>query len=653
MSFQTDILRSARPKKVRDITLPRRAHYFASPSDWRNEILYFLLPDRFSDGQETAAKLLDRSNIAGARPANFDLKKWAQSGGEWQGGTLKGIESKLPYLKKLGVTCLWVGPIFKQRRARNTYHGYGIQDFLEVDPHFGTRQDLVDLVAKAHEMGLRVILDIVFNHSGQNWNYQNGVEEPPYLSWPNFYPRGDWLDAGGNPTANIAGDDDGVWPQELQGEDSYSRAGYNGDSLGKGDLNDDHAEHKRADFIRLRDFNFDKSANGAPNETLTDLARCYKYWIALTDCDGFRLDTLKHVPQEIARNFCGTVKEFAANLGKTNFFLVGGIAGSADDAGRYLDALELNLNAALDIGEMRPTLTAVAKELQKPNDYLSFIKEWTEILGSHRNSGPRHVTILDDHDHVSGEKVRFSSGAGPHQVVAGVAIQLFSLGIPCVYYGTEQALAGPEKAMRDGILNDYGRHFNDQGHEEMGNDKYLREAMFGPTNARLPDNLINATLPGFGPFGTTGRHCFDDGFEVFKRIAALVAVRQSFPVARYGRQYAREVADPSNATNPFLLPESGGLIAWSRILDDEELVCIINSHGGQNSSGNVLVARELNKDGEKWKVLANTAETAAGGGYAGANKIGDEIAVQMSGATPFLAIRDVEPSEILILTNRP
>ena len=67
------------------------------------------------------------------------------------------------------------------------------------------------------------------------------------------------------------------------------------------------------------------------------LAGCYKYWIALTDCDGFRIDTLKHVTFEQARNFCGTIKEFAANLGKQNFFLVGEVAGGDFAADRYLD----------------------------------------------------------------------------------------------------------------------------------------------------------------------------------------------------------------------------------------------------------------------------------------------------------------------------
>ena len=84
------------------------------------------------------------------------------------------------------------------------------------------------------------------------------------------------------------------------------------------------AEFKRSDFPGdLRDFNFDSST------LLSDLARCYKYWIALTNCDGFRIDAIKNVPEEAARKFCGTIKEFAANLGKVNFFLVGEVAGGS------------------------------------------------------------------------------------------------------------------------------------------------------------------------------------------------------------------------------------------------------------------------------------------------------------------------------------
>ena len=90
---------------------------------------------------------------------------------------MAGIRSKLDYLAGLGVTTLWIGPIFRQRVEEDTYHGYSIQDFLDIDPRFGTRRDLVELVEEAHsdKYHMRVVLDIIFNHSGCNWLYDSSA----------------------------------------------------------------------------------------------------------------------------------------------------------------------------------------------------------------------------------------------------------------------------------------------------------------------------------------------------------------------------------------------------------------------------------------------------------------------------------------------
>ena len=438
MGFVERTLATRRPDSVSSVQLPRRATYLGSPADWRDEVIYFLLPDRFSDEGEAVRPLLDPKNPTAHRPAGLQWSAWASSGGgRFQGGTLKGITSKLDYLKALGATTLWVFPVWKQRTHWDSYHGYAIQDFLEIDPRFGDRQDLVDLISEAHRRDMRVLLDIVFNHTSNNWIYANGQDQPPYRPWPGFYDKGDWRNRTGALTGTIQGPDDGVWPTELQRDDYYTRAGEG--NLGAGDIDDPHAEFRRTDFVGDRDINYDGT------NALNDLARCYKYWIALTDCDGFRLDTLKHIDEETGRNFCGTLKEFAANMGKADFFLVGEVAGDDTNADRYLQVLGSNLDATLDLGQTRLALRAVAKGLSAPSSYFDLLKIWDDDLGSNRNSGRRRVSVLDDHDHVYGEKIRFSSGASnDHQVVAGVAIQLFSLGIPCIYYGTEQSFAGPE-----------------------------------------------------------------------------------------------------------------------------------------------------------------------------------------------------------------
>jgi glycosidase len=637
MSFADTILAAARPDAINTVALPRRTAYYGSPSDWRDEIIYFLLPDRFSDGQEATRPLLDRNNPQARRPPGFQWDQWAASGGgRFQGGTLKGVASKLDYIKALGATTLWVGPVFKQRTHWDSYHGYAIQDFLEIDPRFGDRRDLVRLVSEAHQRDMRVLLDIVFNHTSNNWVYANGRDQPPYLPWPQFYEKGKWRDRQGGLTSSIQSADDGVWPRELQRDDYYTRAGE-GD-LGAGTIDDPHAEFRRTDFVGDRDVNYDGT------RALNDLSRCYKYWIALTDCDGLRVDTLKHVDEETGRNFCGTIKEFAANLGKLNFFLVGEVAGDDSNADRYLEVLGSNLDATLDIGNTRLALRAVAKGLAAPSSYFDLLKIWDDDLGSHRNSARRRVSILDDHDHVLGEKIRFSFAASnDHQVVAGVAIQLFGLGIPCIYYGTEQGLSGPESGEQRWLPN-FG-----------GNDAYLREAMFGPEHPRQSGlgglaagaAGFDGALPGFGALGTTGAHCFDPGSPVYVRIAALTNVRKQFPVLRYGRQYQRQT---SNFSAPFALPPAGEIIAWSRILDDEEALCIVNGHGNAPRGADVMVDPGLNSGGS-FVVIGNSAQAAAGGAYAGTHPVGEQLPVQNRNGVSYVAIRNVMPSEVVVLTN--
>ena len=649
MPFTDAQLSQNRPASVRNIALPRRERYHPSPSDWRDETLYFLLPDRFSDGQEQTRPLLDRRNLTAARPAppngeawRWDL--WAKSGAErWQGGTLRGIRSKLGYLKKLGVTTLWIGPIFKQRGHLDSYHGYGIQDFLDVDPHFGDRRELVELVADAHAAGLRIILDIIFNHSGPNWLYPPETAGGPFM--PRYtsgrYPFGSWRGDQGQPVARIQSGEDGVWPAELTDVEDYTRAGA-GD-LGAGDLDDPRAEHKRSDFFDLRDFRLDRG------RTLSDLARCYKYWIALTDCDGFRIDTLKHVSFDEARTFCGSIKEFAANLGKSDFFLVGEVAGGDYNEDRYLDVVGMNLNAALDIGEMRMSLNGVAKGLDAPSRYFNGFDPGHAVMGSHRSLGRRHVSILDDHDHVFGEKLRFSCEAAPeHQIAAGVILQLFTLGIPCIYYGTEQALAGPEASERK-WLPEWGR-----------SDRYLREAMFGPAHPRksgrdglaTPPDGLDTSLPGFGPFGTAGHHCFDEANPVYLRIAAACEARKKYPVLRYGRQYLRPVAEAgAEDFGEAGAAGVGGLLAWSRILDDEEALCVVNANGREERGARVLVDADLNPPGSAMTVVLNTARAA---GISASHPAGEVIPVaRTADGTAYVEIRGVPASEALLLINHP
>jgi Alpha amylase, catalytic domain len=113
----------------------------------------FLLVDRFSDGREDGYRDVHGQVVAGTTPpltasdrgnavtTPEHADRWRSAGAGWVGGTLGGVTSKIGYLARLGVTALWVSPVLRQVQGSGSYHGYGTQNFLEVDPHFGTTQD--------------------------------------------------------------------------------------------------------------------------------------------------------------------------------------------------------------------------------------------------------------------------------------------------------------------------------------------------------------------------------------------------------------------------------------------------------------------------------------------------------------------------------
>ncbi len=654
-----EILQAAPPRNLgaARTSFPQRDAMHASPPDWRDEVLYFLLPDRFSDGQEHTRPLLDRTRLGSQRAAyaqanglpEWRWDTWKQSGeARFQGGTLAGIKSQLAYLTNLGVTTLWIAPVFRQRIEGNDFHGYGVQDFLDVDSRFGTRADLVELVRAAHAVDMRVVLDIIFNHSGSNWLYDaaetGDAFKPKYITgqYRSLFPKNGFGGAITNPQQPL-GRDDYVWPQDLQFIENYTRAGTG--SLGAGDIRDPNAEHKRTDFEVLRDLAVERP------DTLARLIFIYQYWIAFTDCDGLRIDTLKHVSGEEGRNFCGAVKEFAESIGKSNFLLLGEVAGGDNAQDFHLTIFTRNLDAVLDIGEMRVAITKVGQGLRDPADFFAGFDFWDEKMGSHRDWGSRHVSVLDDHDHVFGEKVRFSADSPvAHQVAVPTAMQLFGLGIPCIYYGTEQALpSGPEASERAWLGT--VKH-NDQDVPAFGRiDALLREAMFGADHPRASgfagtEGEHDTSLPGFGAFGTAGAHVFDQAHPAFVRIKALIATRKALRPLRRGRQYRRVT---STGGDDYRFQGPGQLIAWSRILNDVEVLIAVNSNGIAGRGSRIELDARLRPAGTTFRVACDTSRigdpTADGQGG------GQVLTVQSMNQNErvFVDVGVLAPAEVMIL----
>lgn len=581
-------------QRLADIDLEQlcRRAFHPSPAAWEDEVLYFLVLDRFSDGREDRyfdnagnlvfggdTPLFDPASDAGNAP----LDEWQAAGASWCGGKLAGLESKLGYLRRLGVTAIWISPLLKQVAFRPTYHGYGVQDFLDVDPHFGTREALRDLVAAAHAMGIRVILDVVLNHTGDVFRYDADRHWDPGADAPD--PRWDgrpyrvagFNDATGAATIPFAPVDlathpdawpDGaIWPRELQEPGVFSCKGRI--------ANWDHSpEFLVGDFFDLKDVHLGSGSTDdfTPSAALRALAEVYKYWIAYADLDGYRVDTVKHMEQGATRYFASVIHEFAQSIGKESFYLIGEITGGRQRAFETLE--ETGLDAALGIEDIPDKLEGLVKGRTNPAEYFGLFRNSLLVhKQSHVWFRNKVVTMFDDHDQVrrGTSKARFcAAGDGAQLVLGALALNATSIGIPCIYYGSEQGFDGAGES-----------------------DRYLRECMFGGP---------------FGSFRSHGRNFFHEQSFLYQELAKVLAIRRRRIALRRGRQYLREI---SGNGDDFGLPEMIGgqlrsIVPWSRILDRAEILCALNTDRDEARTAWVTIDDRLYSEGDQLTCLYST-----------------------------------------------
>ncbi len=481
--------------------LPKR-EYTPSPEDWRDELLHFMLLDRFARG--------------GSVRTHGDV----ETGGSRHGGNLRGVIDQLDYLKNSGVTTLLLSPV-TQNQAES-YHGYAPVHLLAIDPHLGTMEDFKELVNEAHKRGLKVVLDWVLNHSGPVFEYKEGSQWRGLEGQPKEI--GEWTET--------------LLPNDLKDPKHFTRRGVIDNwSDGKQAVNGDFPPN-------YRHYASDKK------ETADALIHIAKWWIQETDIDGFRVDAVRHVAPGFVPVFSKAVKEYAASLGKKNFFLVGENSTGID-------------------GDLIPHLTtdgldsAFSYPAYRRETYALHGKAATRVLedsmhSTNRALGPladKLLRFIDNHD-----VYRFLRLGEPEaQLRVALAYLLFSIGIPMTYYGTEQGFR--------------------QDTERLDPE--------GPEHPADPRNREDQFADGKFKSDSSAGDKFDQGSTVYQWLAKLAGVRKEYAALRRGEQWVRW----SDSTGT-------GLFAFSRIHDGKEIVVAMN-FSGDDKQATMWVDAKLSPGGSK------------------------------------------------------
>jgi glycosidase len=527
---------------------------FPSPEDWRDKWIYFLLVDRFNNPQS---------------PPQY--APWDGEHPKFQGGTFNGVREQLDYLQELGVGAIWLSPVLKNcQYSPYTYHGYGIQDFLHIDPRLASdpeaakknpelvESELRQLVDEAHARGIYVIFDIVLNHTGDVFEYAGYGSVAPWRDYPytiywrdaNGSARPDWMEAPADVPSDAA-----VQPAELRRNAYFRRQGEGGEAAG--------------DFASLKElateFQEFSPAYGVYYPVRDILICAHQYLIAKYDVDGFRLDTLKYLEPDFARMFANAIREFAFSIGKKEFFTFGEVYDNEDKIARYIGRHAMDggdlvgVDAALDF-PLFYKLPDAAKGHIAPAEVINMFEYRKQvqrgIISSQGEASKFFVTFLDNHDQHQRFYYSDPNDAQRYddQVVVGIGCLFALQGIPCLYYGTEQGLHGAGRTL-----------------------EAVREALWGKPNA------------------------FDRAHPFYLAIRQLAALRDGRPALRYGRQYFRPIS--GDGTHFGISCFCAGVLAFSRILSDQEIVIVANTSTQTSWEGEVVIDYALNAAGSTYRVL--------------------------------------------------
>lgn len=336
--------------------------------DWAEDVvMYHIFPDSFASGRRELSKEPGRAELSDGSISESRL-----------GGTLNGVMENLDYIKGLGVNCIYLNPVF----TANSYHKYDTADYFGIDPCLGTKEELKELVRRCHELGIRVILDGVFNHCGPDFFAFRDVlkkgRASEYYDWFYYMPE----------------------PVEYKDPPGYEAFAY------------------------VKEMPKLNTGNPKVAEYLCEVGT---YWIREADIDGWRLDVANEINHDFWRSFRKEVRRV-----KPDAFLIGEIW---EDAGCWLmgDQFDSTMNYTFSY----LCRDFFAKGMMSVTDFDAQMQRM--LMRYPADVALAQMNFLDSHD-----VPRFLSYCGGDRRKMELALfYLFmGVGIPSVFYGDECYIEG-------------------------------------------------------------------------------------------------------------------------------------------------------------------------------------------------------------------
>ena len=427
----------------------------------KEDVIYLVMPDRFSNGDPGNDSITEM--LEGADRLNPNGR---------HGGDLKGIGDKLDYIAGLGVTAIWLNPVLENNMAAYSYHGYAITDFYRVDPRLGTNEEYCKLAGDCHQKGLKIIMDMVFNHCGSNHFW---IKDLPSADWIHQFPE-------------------------------FTKSNFRAETV-----MDPYAS----------DYDREKMLTGWFDKPMPDLNQHNKYladyliqnsiwWIEYAGLDGIRLDTYPYSYKDFMMKWMSRIREEYPN-----FSVLGETWMQKETHTAYWQngaPAEYDFNSNLTYVTDFPMYFAIKDAFTEQEGWTTGLARLYYVLSQDfvYEDPFCNVIFADNHDLT---RLFSSLGQDLNKFKMAMAFLLTTRGVPMIYYGTEYLMTGEEPKGHGYIRQDFpggewggtvGGQRSAVGGQEEGVE-YVRKLL----NWRKTSDVIHAgKLKQFVP---------DDGFYVYFR----------------------------------------------------------------------------------------------------------------------------------------